>query len=130
MTTPNLRVLCVDDEPDLLDVVRMALELSGDVVVETCGSGKEAPARAAAFRPDVLLIDVMMPGVDGPTTLATLRRTPGVEAVPAMFFTAKAELSELDRLRSLGAAGVIVKPFDPLTLEQRVRTVLAGCRES
>ena len=126
MGMPPLRVLCVDDEPDMLAVVRIALELSGNVVVRTCNSGAAATAQASAFRPDIVLLDVMMPEMDGPATLAALRRTKEAEKMPVAFFTAKAEPSEISRLRALGAADVIVKPFDPLKLEQRIREILAS----
>src|SRR5687768_8906348 len=94
----------------------MALEMLGDFEVEACGSGSTALDRATAFAPDLILLDVMMPGMDGPETLAGLRTQPGLADVPAVFFTAKAQPDEVRRLREVGASDVLAKPFDPEAL--------------
>lgn len=120
MTVPALkRVLYVEDDPDIRQVAVMALELVGGLEVRACDSGAAA-GLVTDFAADLLLIDVMMPDMDGPTTLAHLRGTPAFNAVPAMFFTAKVRPEEIARLLELGAIGVIGKPFDPLGLADEI----------
>ena len=119
-----LRVLYVEDEPDIQVVVQLALELGG-MVVQVCGSGQEALLVAVEFGPDVLLLDVMLPGMDGPTTRAALAQLPGLADVPAVFMTAKVHPAEVQRLMATGAVGVITKPFDPLSLPDELRAFLA-----
>ena len=116
-----LRILHVDDEPDIREVVELALGLDPDVQVRCCASGEEALAVAEEWLPDIMLLDVMMPFLDGPTTLARLRETYQTAGIPVIFMTARAQSRELERLRSLGAIGVIAKPFDPMTLAASVR---------
>jgi CheY-like chemotaxis protein len=116
-----LRVLHVDDEPDIRDVVEMALDLDPSFTVRGCASGGEAIAVAAEWNPDLILLDVMMPGMDGPTTLAQLRQAPKTAGIPIVFMTARAQPRELEQFVSLGAEGVIAKPFDPMTLAASVR---------
>lgn len=113
-------VLYVDDEPDIRHIVKLCLELSPGLSVELAASGAEALDSARRLRPDLILLDVMMPGLDGAATLERLRADPGLERVPIAFVTAKAMPAELARLRALGAADIIAKPFDPLTLASRV----------
>jgi CheY-like chemotaxis protein len=122
MRSPPLRVLHVDDEPDIREVVEASLGLDPDIVTRGCGSGDEALAVAVDWLPDIILLDVMMPVMDGPTTLARLRDNAQIGSIPVVFMTARAQSSELDRLRSLGAVGVISKPFDPMTLAATVRS--------
>lgn len=110
---PLQNILFVEDDDDIRTVTVLALEMLGDFNVEACASGMEAVERASQFRPDLLLLDVMMPGLDGPATLARLREQPELRNVPAVFFTAKARPDEVERLRSLGAQDVLAKPFDP-----------------
>jgi two-component system OmpR family response regulator len=117
----KLRILHVDDEPDIREVVEASLMLDPDFFVRSCGSGEEAVAIAPDWRPDLILCDVMMPVMDGPATLARLRESPGTEKTPVIFMTARAQPRELEHFKSLGAAGVIAKPFDPLTLCAQVR---------
>lgn len=119
-----LRVLHVDDEPDIREVVEMSLGLDPDVVTRSCGSGPEALAVAAEWPPDIILLDVMMPGMDGPATFTCLRDNAQTANIPVIFVTARALTRELDLLRSLGAVGVVPKPFDPLTLAASVRSHL------
>jgi two-component system OmpR family response regulator len=116
-----LSVLHVDDEPDIREVVEMALGLDPDFTVQGCASGADALKAAAAKVPDIILLDVMMPGMDGPTTLGRLRESPKTANIPVVFMTARAQERELEHFRSLGAAGVIPKPFDPMTLAAAVR---------
>jgi two-component system OmpR family response regulator len=118
------RILHVDDEPDIREVVEISLGLDPDFVVRSCGSGKEARAVAAEWQPDVILLDVMMPGMDVPATLSQLQQNPETADIPVIFMTARAQTREVDRLRSLGAVGVIAKPFDPMTLAGAVRNYI------
>jgi len=123
----HLHVLHVDDEPDIREVAAMSLELDGAMSLTSAASGAEAVALLqAGCQPDVVLLDVMMPVLDGPGTLARLRQLPNHEATPVIFMTARAQSSELGRYIELGAIGVIVKPFDPMSLAASVRDTLAG----
>jgi two-component system OmpR family response regulator len=117
----SVRVLHVDDEPDIREVVEISLGLDPAFAVRSCASGGDALAATADWAPDLILLDVMMPDMDGPMTLARLRERPQTAAVPVVFMTARAQASELDRFLALGAAGVIAKPFDPMTLAALVR---------
>lgn len=122
-----LNVLHVDDEPDIREVAAFALEMDPEIVVRSAGSGREALALLdAGVVADVIVLDVMMPELDGPGTLAQLRLRPGLERTPVIFMTARAQSHELDRFLSLGATAVIIKPFDPMTLARQVRDCLAS----
>jgi two-component system OmpR family response regulator len=129
---PRLRVLYVDDEPDIREVVELSLGLDPSIWVRSCVSGKEAIAIAAEWPPDIILCDVVMPVMDGPATLARLRQCPQTADTPFVFMTSRAQARELECFKSLGAAGVIVKPFDPMTLADTVRSLLpsAGFKRS
>jgi two-component system OmpR family response regulator len=116
-----LRVLHVDDEPDIREVVEISLGLDPDLLLQSCASGQEALVAAADWAPDIILLDVMMPAMDGAATFARLRGNPRTTSIPVVFMTARAQSCELKRFRSLGAAGVIPKPFDPMTLAASVR---------
>jgi CheY-like chemotaxis protein len=122
-----VKVLYVDDEPDIREVAVMALEVDGDIEVRSAGSGPEGLAILddEGFRPDVILLDVMMPGMDGPAVLAELKKRPEQAEVPVVFITARAQSHELSRFLSLGAVGVITKPFDPMLLPVELRAALA-----
>jgi len=120
------KILHVEDEPDIQEVTRLALEAVGGFTVKTCSSGEEALAAAAEFVPDLFLLDVMMPGMDGPSTFLALRKLPGLEKTPAIFMTAKVMESEVERFKELGALGVIAKPFDPMSLSDRIRAIWSG----
>ena len=123
MTPPLDRIMYVEDEPDIQLIARIVLETVGGFTVRVFSSGDEAVEAASAFNPDLILLDVMMPGMDGPTTLAALRELPGFDAKPVVFITAKVMDSETDHYRDLGAIDVIPKPFDPVTLCDRVRDI-------
>lgn len=124
--TPLTRILYVEDEPDIQTVGRLALETVGGYTVEVCSSGKEALARAPAFRPDLILLDVMMPEMDGPTTLRALRDLPQTADTPVIFITAKVQAQEVAQYKALGALEVIAKPFDPMTLSSSIREIWEG----
>ena len=126
MTSKQLnRILYVEDEPDIQAVARIALEAVGGFTVLVCSSGIEALEKAEVFQPDLLLLDVMMPGMDGPSTLVALRQKPALQRVPAMFMTAKVQPAEIAHFKSLGASDVIAKPFDPMNLANQVRDAWA-----
>ena len=120
----HARILYVDDEDDIREIAVMALELDPDFVVRDCGSGAEAVEIAAAWQPQLILLDVMMPGMDGPATLAALRARTETANTPVAFITARTQRDDLERLVALGACGVIAKPFDPMALAERVRALL------
>ena len=124
MTPPVLqRILFVEDDPDIQSVATLALESLGGFAVLTCGSGDEALSRFAGFSPDLVLLDVMMPGMDGPATLEEVRRRPDGAGVPVVFMTARVQAHEVARYREMGAAEVIAKPFDPMTLADTVQSI-------
>lgn len=116
MTGPLTRVLYVEDEPILQKVTRVTLEKVGSYTVEVAGSGTEALAKVASFTPDLILLDVMMPGMDGPSTLEHLRQMPEAAHIPVVFITAKAQPQEIARFRAMGVADVLTKPFEPKEL--------------
>jgi CheY-like chemotaxis protein len=120
------RILMVEDEPDIQLVARVALETVGGLAVEMCGSGKEALEKAPLSAPELILMDVMMPGMDGPTTLRELRARPETREIPIIFMTAKVQPQEVAHLKSIGALGVIAKPFDPMALADLVRSTWAA----
>ncbi len=119
-------VLLVDDEPDIRRIGQLALQRVAKWDVRLASSGPEAVQLAAAAVPDLILLDVMMPGVDGPTTLVKLRELEGLKTTPVIFMTAKVQRHEVDRYLALGAAGVIAKPFDPMTLATQIVELLAA----
>ncbi|HEY3450556.1 MAG TPA: response regulator [Myxococcales bacterium] len=114
------KVLVVDDEPDIRRVGQMSLELVGQLKVLLASGGEEALSIAAEEQPDVILLDVMMPRLDGPATLALLRSAPATADIPVIFMTAKVQKYEIDGYLAGGAKGVIFKPFDPMTLSQEI----------
>ena len=124
------RVLYVEDDLDIQEVARLALEVVGRLEVDVASSGAEAVALAQRSIPDLVLLDVMMPGMDGPTTFAALREIPGMQAVPVIFVTAKVQANEIQQYLDLGAVGVIAKPFDPMTLADQARALWAVNRDS
>jgi two-component system OmpR family response regulator len=127
MTT--LRILHVDDEPDIREVVEISLGLDPGFATRSCSSGEEAIVAAIDWQPDIILCDVMMPVMDGPATLMRLRENALTAGIPVIFMTARAQTRELDGFRSLGALGVIPKPFDPMTLAASVRSYVQPARD-
>ncbi|HEU4339389.1 MAG TPA: response regulator [Planctomycetota bacterium] len=117
------RVLCIEDEEDIRKVQAIALEELGGFKVLSCASGAEAIQEAPAFGPQLILLDVMMPGMDGPTTLKSLRTIAGLEETPVIFVTAKVQPDEVEYYLELGALEVISKPFDPMTLASQLRHI-------
>jgi CheY-like chemotaxis protein len=116
-----IRVLHVDDDPDIREVVSISFALDPGILAKNCASGSDGLAVVSEWLPDVILLDVMMPVMAGPATLVRLRADPRTAAVPVIFMTARVQGHEVDRFHSLGAIGVISKPFDPLALPDLVR---------
>lgn len=121
MGGPTKKVLLVDDERDIRTIAKLTLERLGGFVVVLATSGAEAVALARSELPDVILLDVMMPDMDGPATLAELRASSETAAIPVVFMTAKVQASERAAYLGLGVAGIIAKPFDPRALPGEVR---------
>lgn len=125
MPKPLTRILYVEDEPDIRAIAQMALEAVGGFTVIACASGSEALANAPGAGADLLLLDVMMPGMDGPSTLKALRELPATTSTPVIFMTAKVQAAEVAQYRELGAIDVIHKPFDPMELSAQISRIWA-----
>ena len=117
-------LLLIDDDDDIREVAQLSLELGAGWTVLAASSGAEGIAIARANQPDAILLDVMMPNLDGPGTLERLRADDATRAIPVVFLTAKARPAERDRLAGLDVSGVLAKPFDPMTLADQLRDVL------
>ncbi|OOZ40560.1 hypothetical protein BOW53_07205 [Solemya pervernicosa gill symbiont] len=113
-------VLYVEDEPDIREVAEFALEDEGFELIQ-CASGLEALEKGEGLTADLILLDVMMPGMDGPSTLTRLRELPNLCNTPAIFMTAKVQPNEVAEYKAMGALGVIAKPFDAMTLADVIR---------
>ncbi len=123
------RVLLVDDDPRIRKIAQIALQGVARWHVSLAASGFEALEAAVNDPPDVILLDVMMPEMDGPTTLARLRESESTASIPVIFFTAKVQKHELDSYLALGAAGIISKPFDPMTLPEEITEILSKVKQ-
>lgn len=119
-----IRVLYVDDEPDIREIADIALSLDPELEVRLCASGEEAVALAREWRPSLILLDFMMPVMDGPATLRALREQAVTHDTPIVFITARTSERDMEQLLSLGAAGVLAKPFDPMALAAEARQFL------
>jgi two-component system OmpR family response regulator len=126
---PLRRIVCVDDEEDILEVMKLSLELGGDLEIFCCTSGREALRRTPELQPDLVMLDVMMPQMDGPATLTGLRELPACGDVPVVFVTARLRESETAEYLKLGACGVIGKPFDPMTLGLEIANIWRALQE-
>ncbi len=122
----TLKVLYVDDEADIRDVAVIALELDSDIEVRSESSGAAGLATAVSWRPDAILLDVMMPLLDGPATLLLIKAEEGLNQIPVIFVTARAQPAEIAEFIGLGARDVITKPFDAMTLAAEVRRRIAA----
>jgi CheY-like chemotaxis protein len=122
-----VKVLVVDDEDDIRRIATLSLATVGGMDVCEASGGAAGVARAREQRPDVVLLDMMMPGMDGVETFHALQGDPETARIPVVFLTAKAVASEAERVRGLGARGVLVKPFDPMTLPRMLRGLLDEC---
>lgn len=132
MNMPNnklQKILHVDDDLDIQFIAKIALESVGGFTVQQCSSGSEAIAKISEFEPDLLLLDVMMPNMDGEETLKTIRQLPRMENVPVVFMTAKALESDKEALIHKGAIDVITKPFEPMELSGQLVAAWEHARE-
>jgi two-component system OmpR family response regulator len=127
---PLERVMHVDDDPSIGLVTRVTLEKVGKLKVLSCDGGAQALAKVLDFAPHVILLDVMMPGMDGPTALLKLQEIINLDKVLVLFMTAKVQQSEIEHYHSLGARGVIIKPFDPMTLPSQLQVHWQSFQES
>lgn len=118
------RILIIDDESDIREVAALSLETLAGWEVMVASSGAQGLARAATYQPDAILLDVMMPGMDGPTTFKELRKNPTTAHIPVLLLTAKVQASDQHLFANLDVAAVLTKPFDPLTLSNQVAGVL------
>ena len=118
------KILIIDDEDDIREVAALSLESVAGWDVVTANSGSQGLARAVEHQPDAILLDVMMPGMDGPTTFRELRKNPATEKIPVLLLTAKVQSSDQRRFADLGVESVLFKPFDPLTLADQISGVL------
>lgn len=121
-----MKVLVVDDEEDVRYVARLSLGRVGNMTVIEAASGEEAIVLAATARPDLILLDMMMPGMNGAVTFAALREHEATRAIPVVFLTARTSADEVEQLKLLGARGVVLKPFDPMTLARDITALLSS----
>jgi CheY-like chemotaxis protein len=121
----DARILYVDDDPDIREIVAVSLGLDPEFEMRACASGADALVTADEWAPSIILLDVMMPLMDGPTTLANLRNNPRTTHIPVVFMTARTQSYEIEEYISMGAQGVFSKPFDPMTLAASVRDYLS-----
>jgi CheY-like chemotaxis protein len=118
------RILIIDDEDDIREVAALSLETVAGWDVTTASSGAQGLQRAVEYQPDAILLDVMMPGMDGPTTFRELRKNPATAHIPVLLLTAKVQSTDQRRFADLGVDAVLFKPFDPLTLSSQIAGVL------
>jgi CheY-like chemotaxis protein len=118
------KILIIDDEEDIREVAALSLETVAGWNVITANSGAQGLARAIEHQPDAILLDVMMPGMDGPSTVRELRKNPASASIPILLLTAKVQASDQRRFADLGVQAILFKPFDPLTLAQQISNVL------
>lgn len=119
-----IRIMYVDDEPDIREIADIALGLDPELEVRLCESGDEAVVAARVWKPALILLDFMMPVMDGPATLRALRAQPETGDTPIVFITARTAERDVEQLLALGAAGVLAKPFDPMALAAEARQFL------
>jgi CheY-like chemotaxis protein len=120
----SYRILIIDDEDDIREVAALSLETIAGWDVVTANSGAQGLARAIEHQPDAVLLDVMMPGMDGPTTFRELRKNPATSRIPVVLLTAKVQSNDQKRFADLGVEAVLLKPFDPLTLAAQIAEAL------
>jgi CheY-like chemotaxis protein len=120
---PLNKICYVEDDEDIQRIVRMSLEKVGKMEVCVCGDPLVAIERMTEFKPELVMLDWMMPGLDGPALFRKMKEFPATKDLPVVFITAKASTRELDELRTLGAAGTISKPFSPRDLPEQLRAI-------
>lgn len=123
------KILHVDDEKDIRAIAKLALQSVGGFELTSCASGQEALDCVAETAPDLIMLDVMMPGMDGPSTFLELRKRVDASGIPVIFMTAKTQQHEVRNLLDLGAIGVIAKPFNPMKLSEEVRRLWSAWQE-
>jgi CheY-like chemotaxis protein len=124
MDIPQLkRIMYVDDDPDLQDIVSLGLETRGGFTVTCCDSGNQALEEIAIFKPDLVILDMVLPGMNGLQLLARMRELPGVPWIPVIFLTSKIRPDQVEEYKELGVIGVINKPLNPLELRHQVREI-------
>jgi CheY-like chemotaxis protein len=119
-----IKLLHVEDDADIREIAQMSLDMTGEFEVVQCESGEDALRQVQDYTPDVMLLDMMMPGMTGRQTLEKMREMPHLQEVPAIFMTARAQQSEQDELREIGASDVISKPFDPMSLADQIKQII------
>lgn len=124
-----MKVLIIDDEEDTRSICSMSLGLIGGADVVEAASGIEGLEKAAAEKPDVIILDYLMPGMDGAETLTNLRKNPVTQDIPVIFLTVRGRFDDFDRLKKLGALAVLTKPFDPQTLTDEIKEILASASQ-
>ena len=129
MTPPLRKILYAEDEPKIQFVTKMALERIGGFTVAICGSGTETLKLAPEFKPDLVLMDVRMPGMNGPELFEALRQLPGFEKTPVVFMTANVMKEDVERYQEMGVLEVIAKPFEPTELPDRLRDIWSRVHE-
>lgn len=117
------KIMLVEDDPDIQLIARLSLEVGGGYEVRVCGSGAEAVDSASVYTPDLILLDMMMPGMDGLATMDALRKLPGVAATPVVFFTANTQAQMRQDLMRRGALDIIIKPVEPHALVEQIRAL-------
>lgn len=120
----SLRILLIEDDPDIQKMVRLSLKYQGNHEVSAASGGREGLEKAAAENPDLILLDVMMPEMDGYETIKQLKSQAGTRHIPVIFLSARAQQAEIQKGRELGAIGYLVKPFDPMTLASQLEAIL------
>jgi CheY-like chemotaxis protein len=123
MKNPLKKIMLVEDDPDIQLITRLSLEVGGGYEVRVCTSGAEAVESAHAYAPDLILLDMMMPGMDGLATMDVLRKLPETAATPIVFFTANTQEQLRQDLLRRGALGVIIKPVEPNALVEQIRAL-------
>jgi DNA-binding response OmpR family regulator len=123
MDNPLKRIMLVEDDPDIQLITRLSLEIGGGFDVLVCGSGFEAVQSAPVYAPELILLDMMMPGMDGLATMDALRKLPRMSATPIVFFTANTDDETRQDLLRRGALDVVLKPIEPTALVEQIRAI-------
>jgi len=121
----GLKILHVEDDPDIQEIAKLSLETIGGFEILQCSSGKQALEEAPSFQPDLFLFDVQMPEMSGDALYQEFKMMPDMEKTPVIFMTARAQAKDIAALKELGALEVVTKPFDPMTLPDQIREILA-----